>query len=177
VLFPMVSQGNGEATGVEFLFEKKPGDRWYGQANLSISRARHAGADGVLRPGSYDYPVILNVDGGVYLTERVLFSARLAWLSGRPYTPYDEAASSAAGYGLYDLNRVNAERAIDYIRLDLRVERPFRVGQAEVLVYGGVQNITNRRNFAGYYWDVRAESVKFQEQQGIFPILGLDWKF
>ena len=64
VLFPMVSQGTGEATGFEVLFEKKPGGRWYGQANLSISKAKHAGTDTVLRPGSYDYPVILNMDGG-----------------------------------------------------------------------------------------------------------------
>jgi hypothetical protein len=177
VLFPMASRGEGESTGVELLFEKKPGGRWYGQANLSISKARHAGTDGVLRPGSYDYPVILNMDGGAYVTDKVLLSARLSWLGGRPYTPYDETASKAAGYGLYDLARVNAERAIDYFRLDLRVERPFRVSQTELLVYGGVQNITNRRNFAGYYWDVRTESVKFQEQQGIFPILGIDWKF
>ena len=98
-------------------------------------------------------------------------------MSGRPYTPYDEAASKQAGYGLYDLARVNAERAPDYFRLDLRVERPFRVSQTELLIYGGVQNITNRQNFAGYFWDRRQQIVRFQEQQGIFPILGIDWKF
>jgi len=55
----------------------------------------HAGLDGVLRPGSFDYPFVLN------------------------------------------------ERAPDYGREDVRVDRTFTVG----------------------------------EQQGIFPILGLDWRF
>jgi hypothetical protein len=177
VLFPMVSAGRGEAAGVELLLEKKPGGRWYGQANLSISRARHAGLDGVLRPGSYDFPVIVNMDGGVLVTRGWLLTGRLSWLSGRPYTPYDAAASGAAGYGLYDLARVNGERAPDYFRLDLRAERTFRTGQTELLVFGGVQNVTDRRNFAGYYWDRRREEVRFQEQMGIYPILGLEWRF
>lgn len=177
VLFPMVSQGRGKATGLEVLFEKKPGGRWYGQANLSIAKASHAGTDGRLRPGSYDYPVILNMDGGARVTNHWLLTARLSWLGGRPYTPYDEAASVRAGYGLYDLTRVNGERAQDYFRLDLRLERLFRVAQSEWLVFGGVQNVTNRRNFAGYFWDRRSQAVRLQEQQGVFPILGIVWRF
>ena len=41
----------------------------------------------------------------------------------------------------------------------------------------GVQNVTNRRNFASYSWNRRTNAQQFGEQQGIFPILGLDWRF
>jgi hypothetical protein len=37
--------------------------------------------------------------------------------------------------------------------------------------------VTNRRNFSGYTWNRRTNTVRFQEQQGLFPILGLEWKF
>jgi len=177
VLFPMASEGRGEASGLELLFEKKPGGRWYGQANISLSRARHAGQDGIMRPGSYDSPVIVNVDGGVNVPAKLLLTARMAWLSGRPYTPYDEAASVAAGRGLFDLTNVNGARASDYFRLDLRVERAFRVRAGDLVLFGGVQNVTNRQNFAGYYWNRRTSTVQFQAQTGIFPIAGLDWRF
>ena len=38
-------------------------------------------------------------------------------------------------------------------------------------------NVTNRRNFASYSWNRRTNAQQFGEQQGIFPILGLDWRF
>lgn len=177
VLFPLTSAGSGQATGVELLFERKPGGRWYGQANLAISKARHAAADGVLRPGSYDYPVIFNLDGGWQLTSRWLLSSRVSWLGGRPFTPFDEPASIAAGRGVFDLSAVNGRRAPDYFRADVRIERAFTLSRTELTVFGGVQNLTNRRNFSGYYWNRRFEVVQFQEQMGAFPILGLDWRF
>ena len=35
---------------------------------------------------------------------------------------------------------------------------------------------TNRRNFASYSWNRRANTQQSGEQQGIFPILGFDWR-
>ena len=43
ILFPMVSAGRGHVDGVELFAERKPGaGRWHGQANLAVSRTRHA---------------------------------------------------------------------------------------------------------------------------------------
>ena len=177
VLFPMSSDGRGQATGVELMAERKPGGRWYGQANLSFSRARHAGLDGVLRAGSYDSPIVANADGGVRWPSGWLVTSRVAFYSGRPYTPIDEAASAAAGRSVFDLRAVNGKRAPNYFRLDLRLERTLSARGGDVTIYGGVQNLTNRRNFAGYYWSRRSNSVVYQEQLGIFPILGFEWRF
>ena len=105
------------------------------------------------------------------------FSARLSFLSGRPYTPYDQAVSTAQRRGVYDLTRVNAERAPDYGRVDLRVDRTFTVGGQPLNIFLGVQNVTNRKNFASYSWNRRTNEQQFGEQQGIFPILGFDWRF
>jgi hypothetical protein len=178
VLFPMVSEGRGRASGVELLAERKPGGRWYGQANLSFSRARHAGQDGVYRPGSYDYPIILNADAAYQVSDAWQVSGRLAWLGGRPFTPFDEVRSLLAGRGVFDLARVNAERTPDYFRLDVRVERAFAAsGERPLFVFFGVQNVTNRKNVAGYDWNRRLGETRLQEQMGIFPILGLEWRF
>ncbi len=85
--------------------------------------------------------------------------------------------STAQRRGVYDLTRVNAERAPDYGRVDIRVDRTFTVGGQPLNVFLGVQNVTNRRNFASYSWNRRTNAQQFGEQQGIFPILGLDWRF
>jgi outer membrane receptor protein involved in Fe transport len=178
IVFPMVSAGRGQVDGVELFAERKPdAGRWYGQANLAVSRARHAGLDGVLRSGSFDYPVIANLAGAYRVSPAWELSTRVAYLRGRPFTPFDIAASTSQRRAVYDLAQVNASRVPDYFRLDLRIERRFRVGKDEVSVFGGVQNVTNRRNLAGYSWDRRQNTIRVSEQLGIFPIVGLDWAF
>jgi hypothetical protein len=177
ILFPLTSAGEGYSEGVEIFVEKRLTAKLYGQGNLSFSRTRHAGLDTVLRPGSFDYPFVFNLLGGYRLSPVWEFSARLSFLSGRPFTPYDQVVSTAQRRGVYDLTRVNAERAPDYGRVDLRVDRTFTVGGQPLNLFFGVQNLTNRRNFASYSWNRRTNTQQFGEQQGIFPILGFDWRF
>lgn len=178
ILFPMVSSGTGEARGIEFFAERAAaGGRWHGQVNLSVSRVVHAGLDGVARPGSFDYPAIANGTGTYRLSSRWDLSARLAYLAGRPYTAFDLDASRRQARAVNDLTRVNAARLPDYFRLDLRVDRRFSVNHRPVSVFAGVQNVTNRRNVAGYSWDRRGNAPTTLEQLGIFPIVGLDWSF
>jgi hypothetical protein len=177
ILFPLTSAGEGYSEGLEFFVEKRLTSKVYGQGNLSFSRTRHAGIDGVLRPGSFDYPLVFNLVGGYRLSSAWEFSGRLSFLSGRPFTPYDEPVSTAQRRGVYDLTRVNAARAPDYGRVDLRVGRTFALNDRPLEIFLGVQNLTNRRNFASYSWNRRTNSQQFGEQQGIFPIIGLEWRF
>ena len=177
ILFPLTSAGAGYSEGVEFFVEKRLTSKLYGQGNLSFSRARHAGLDRVLRPGSFDYPFVFNLLGGYRLSPAWEFSARLSFLSGRPFTSYDQAVSTAQRRGVYDLTRVNAERAPDYGRVDIRADRTFTVRGQPLNVFFGVQNVTNRRNFSSYSWNRRTNSQQFGEQQGIFPTLGFEWRF
>jgi hypothetical protein len=176
-LFPLTSAGTGESSGLELFVEKRLTSKIYGQANLAFSRTRHAGLDGVRRPGSFDYPSIFNLTGGYRLSPRWEFSTRLSVLSGRPYTPFDTTTSTAQYRGVYDLSRVNAGRAPAYARFDVRVDRTFTIDGRALNVFAGVQNLTNRRNVGGYIWNRAINAADVNEQQGIFPILGFDWRF
>lgn len=179
VLFPMESTGRGEAYGIEFLAERKPepDTKWYGQANVSVSRARYAGRDGVLRPGSFDYPVVVNATASYRLSEKWELAARTSFLGGRPYTPIDPVLSAAGRRAIYDLARVNDLRAPSYFRSDLRIDRRFTVNGRPLSVFAGAQNITNRKNVSGFTWDRRNGGIRKLEQMGLFPIIGLDWQF
>lgn len=177
ILLPYASAGRGRVRGVEILVEKKFRDRWFGQTNISISRTRHAALDGIFRPGTYDYPVIFNAVGGYKLTRKWDVSGRFVYLSGKPYTPFDEALSKEQRRGIYDVARVNAVRAPDYLRLDLRLDRTFTVRDKPLLIFFGVQNVTNRRNIAQAAWDRRRNELRFNRQLGLFPLIGMDWQF
>lgn len=177
LLFPLTSAGRGRVRGVEVFIEKKFSEKWFGQANFGIQRARQAGLDGVLRPASFEYPYIFNAVGGYRLNPKWEFSTRVAYLAGRPFTPYNVAESTSQRRPIFDLTRVNTERLPDYFRLDLRVDRSIKVWGKPVLLFFGAQNVTNRRNVAGLSWNRRTNRSVTGEQLGIFPNIGLDWRF
>jgi outer membrane receptor protein involved in Fe transport len=153
VLFPMVSGGRGRVRGAELFLEKRFTDKWFGQANIARQRARQAGLDGIGRSASYEYPWIFNAVGGYRLTRKWELSMRAAYLTGRPFTPFDLEESTRQRRPIFDLTRVNAERQPDYFRLDLRVDRTLSVRGKPLLLFFGAQNVTNRVNVAGYSWN------------------------
>jgi hypothetical protein len=177
ILFPMSSAGRGRVQGVEFFVEKKFTEKWFGQANLSFSSSKQAGLDEILRPSSFDYRRVFNLVGGYRLTKKWELSTRVAYLSGRPFTPFDEVNSIAQRRGIFDLNRVNGERLPDYFRLDIRADRTFTIRDKPLLVFFGLQNVTNRKNIAGYGWDRTVNGIELNEQLGVFPLVGMDWRF
>ncbi len=177
IVFPLTSAGRGRARGLEFFVEKKFTDKWFGQANFALMRSRQGGLDGVLRPSTFDYPRVFNAVGGYKINSKWEFSLRGSFLSGRPYTPYDEVLSRQLNRGAFDLAQVNALRLPSYARLDVRVDRMFIVRDKPFLVFAGAQNVTNRKNIAGQGWNRNTNTSKFEEQQGLFPLVGIDWRF
>ncbi len=177
ILFPLSSAGRGRAQGIEFFVEKKFSDRFFGQANFSSSSSTQAGLDGLQRPANFDYRHVLNVTAAWQATRKWDVSARLSYLSARPYTPFDIAASQAQDRGIFDLGKVNALRFPAYFRTDLRVNRKLTLRGKPLNFYLGAQNLTNRKNIAGYTWNRRLGAIQTDKQLTLFPDFGLEWRF
>jgi hypothetical protein len=177
ILMPYTSAGRGRARGMEFFVEKKFSGRWFAQGNLSISNSSFAGLDGVRRPGAYDYPVVVNAVVGYTLTETWDISSSFRAMSGRPYTPFDEAPSTAQNRGIYDLSRIGGLRSTAYVRADIRFDRTFTVHHEQLPFWAGIQNVTNRRNVTGVRWNQNTNRSEPYRQEGLFPLIGIDWKF
>ncbi|MGJ5816917.1 TonB-dependent receptor [Paludibaculum fermentans] len=177
ILMPYTSAGRGRARGIEFFLEKKFRGRWFAQTNLSISSTRFSGLDGVRRPGTYDYPVVFNAVAGYKLTSKWDVSASFRAMSGRPYTPFNEALSTAQNREIYDLTRVNGLRAPAYFRPDFRFDRTFTVRNKPLLFWVGIQNVFDRRNVVGVRWNQNTNRSENFRQEGLFPLVGIDWKF
>jgi hypothetical protein len=177
ILMPYTSAGRGKARGMEIFVEKKFRGRWFAQANLSISSTKFSGLDGVGRPGSYDYPTVFNAVVGYELTKKWDVSAAVRMMSGRPYTPFNEALSTEQNREIYDLTRINGLRAPAYFRPDIRFDRTFTVREKPLLFWVGIQNVTSRRNVFGVRWNQNTNRSENLRQEGFFPLIGIDWTF
>ena len=177
ILFPLTSAGRGRVRGFEVFVEKRFSEKWFGQANFARQQARQGALDGIRRPASFEYPYIFNLVGGYRLTPKWELSVRSSYLTGRPFTPFNTAESTSQRRPIFDLNQVNAERLPDYFRLDVRLDRTLTVWGKPLLLFFGAQNVTNRKNVAGYSWNRRTNQQITNEQLGIFPNIGLDWRF
>jgi hypothetical protein len=72
---------------------------------------------------------------------------------------------------------VNARRAPAYFRLDARVDRNATIFGNPAILFFGLQNVTGRRNVSGYTWDRWTNAPEAAEQLGVFPMVGLEWRF
>jgi len=104
-------------------------------------------------------------------------SALWRYAAGRPYTPYDVAASIKARAGRLDRTMTNALTYDDYHRLDVRAERLFVTRNAAVTLFGEVINVYNRDNILMYDWSNTLKQPLPIYQWGITPVAGIRVQF
>ena len=176
LLFPLTSEGSGESYGIEVYAQKKLTDRFYGQISYSYSQTEHEALDGVRRDASFDIPHTFTLLGGYRIGDWE-FSGKFTYASGRPYTPYLTDASVAQNRAIFDLSQINAERAPEYHRLDLRVDRYFNFPDWSLLVFMDVLNVYNRENVQQFIWNPKTRSRDFIPQYALIPNIGFNVKF
>lgn len=153
VWLPLKNGGRGEAQGVELSFRAHWKDSVELLTSTSYSKTLYAAADGILRPGNFDFPLVGNGMVTLKLPGKIFAAIRDTYASGRPYTPFDIPDSKQQSRGVYDLSRVNALRGPAYNRVDADLHRAFHVRGGTLSLYGGLENALNRANFLGYAWE------------------------
>lgn len=105
--------------------------------------------------------------------ERWNLSTLFRYASGRPYTPYDVAASTKAGGGRYDRTKNNALNMPPYHRLDVRAERLFVFKRTAITIFAEVDNLYDRDNVLSYEWSKTLKQGEPVYQWGITPVAGV----
>ncbi|MBN2411661.1 TonB-dependent receptor [candidate division KSB1 bacterium] len=168
---PLVSKGTGRAAGLELLIQKKLSVLpLYGTVSLSYNKAEFKALDGIKRPGSFDQRWIMNIGGGYVFNNEWEFSMRYRYVTGRPYTPYNEDLSKS--FTLYNSKRVSTN-----FYLDLRLDKRWFCKNLTFITYFDIQNIFNRKiytvprynDFDGKFEDVNGI--------GILPSIGFSVEF
>lgn len=148
----LISTASGRAYGVEAMF------RWQipGKLNLvsafTLYRSEFRNNDNSSYiASSWDNRFILNVSGTYNLPHQWSVGAKLSYIGGAPYTPYDIEKSSLVGawdvqgrpyydYALYHTGRLD-----NFAQLDIRVDKNFYYRRCMFGIYIDIQNITGSK--------------------------------
>ncbi|MBN2370271.1 MAG: TonB-dependent receptor [Vicinamibacteria bacterium] len=176
-LAPLVSSGEGRARGVELYLQKKFRRGFYGQVSYAFSKTEHVALDGVRRLADVDLPHVFQLVGGVKITPSFEISTHFCYSSGPPMTPLIADESRAQNRMVLDFNRINAERAPLYHRLDVRLDRRFSFGWGNFVAYIEVDNVYDRKNIRFETWNSNTRQREFEYQAGLLPIAGINVEF
>lgn len=173
----LVDGGKAYTRGVEVTVQKKLATKLYGLLSASVFRSRYRDYNGVWRDRAFDNRFTFQVEGGYKPNNKWEFSARWLFAGGRPYTPFDEVASSEARRGVLDVNHINGERLSDYHSLNLRVDRRFHYSGSNLIFYLSVWNAYGRKNLDNYVWNEVSNQKEENTQWGTLPVFGLEYEF
>jgi hypothetical protein len=188
VWLPLTSAGTAQSRGLELALRA----HWRNRAQLLLSAASsqttYRALDGIRRPGNFDTPLSATALGNIRLWKGIQLDLRDSASSGRPYTPFDLTDSLAQSRGIYDLTRINALRGPLYNRLDIELERRFRVSKGAFDLHAGAENLLNRGNLMGYVWlndcqlswgcgNSSGLPIAKADQIGRYPVFSLRYEF
>jgi hypothetical protein len=168
------NDGIGRIWGAEASARLQPTHRTSGFLSYTLSRSRRNDHGDAWRLFDYDQTHILTVAGALRLGQGWDLSGTFRYVSGNPMTPV-VASTYNASTDLYrpTYGAVNSERNAPFHRLDLRVEKAWRVGGGSLALYLDVQNVYNRRNPEGLSYNFDFSRSAPIPGLPVIPSLGL----
>ena len=168
------NDGIGRIYGGEASARLRPTEKANGFLSYTLSRSERNDHGQEWRPFSWDQTHILTIAGAYRLGRSWDLSATFRYVTGNPITPVVGAVYDART----DIYRpvygaVNSDRSNAFHRLDLRIEKSWRVRAASIAAYLDVQNAYNRKNEEGRTYNFDYSEVGVISGLPLIPSLGL----
>jgi hypothetical protein len=174
--------GRGKNYGVEVSFEKSFSNNSYYLLNGSLFQSTFSGLDNRERNTAFNgnYSIHL-LAGKEFVTHskrnRFGMNLKVTQSGGRRYVPIDLEKSIQQKKEVENWSTAFEKKLPDYFRMDFqlvyRTNRPHYSSEWRL----DIQNITNHRNAAFYYYDVKAESIQLKRQIGFLPLISYRIEF
>ena len=154
--------------------------------SASLYDSKYKGSDGILRNTRYNGNYGITFTGGKEITTGDKFKNRIIGLNiktifsgGFRDTPIDlEATQALPGQGVvYDEDEAYTVKYPAYFRTDIRISLKRNRPNATHTIALDVQNVTNRKNIYGKYYNEESNSIKTSYQTSLIPILSYKIEF
>jgi TonB family protein len=168
------NDGIGRIYGGEASAKLRPTTKSSGFLSYTLSRSERNDHGQEWRLFSWDQTHILTLAGAYRLGRGWDLSATFRYVTGNPITPVVGSIYNARTDTYSPIyGAVNSERSNVFHRVDLRVEKSWRVPSGSIAAYLDVQNAYNRRNEEGRAYNFDYSEVGVIAGLPLIPSLGL----
>ena len=175
----LVNGGEGRSYGVQFLLRHELAKGFFGWVAYTILRSERKDADsGVYRLFDFDQTHVLTALASYDLGKGFDIGVRGRYASGYPRTPVVGSYfdSRSATYQPI-LGNKNSIRIPEFLELDVRVAKRFKLQSSSLEIYLDVQNVSNRKNPEEIAYNADYSQQRYIEGLPILPVLGVKWEF
>jgi hypothetical protein len=140
------STANGEAYGLEFLFQQRLYKGFYGIGSYTLGWSKFDDSMGELVPSSWDSRHILNLTVGKKFGKDWELGVNWRYQTGLPYTPFSDVSNQVSFWninnaGIRDYTQINTQRAAASNTIDLRIDKKWFFDKFTLNLYFDIENI------------------------------------
>jgi hypothetical protein len=180
----LTNKGLGQNYGLELSYERSLYKDFYYLLSVSIFDSKYKAANN----NWYNTRFNTNYAGSISLGKewtlsekrksRIIgFNVKVVYVGGLRYTPIDLPASIIAGETRYVDSETFKNKNPDYFRPDIRISLKRNYKRLTSTLALDVQNIANRKNVGGQYFDSKTGKIKYYYQSQIIPLLSYRLEF
>jgi hypothetical protein len=178
----MVNEGTGRNYGLEVSLEKYLSNHFYYTLSTSLYQSKYTAKDGVERNTRFNGNTLTTLLAGKeFVSSNGLktfgINIKTIYAGGLRTTPIDEDRSRSAGYGIYKQKEAYTLQNPAYFRGDLRVSMKWNRKHLTSTLSLDIQNLTNRQNVFGQYFDSEKNKIVTSYQTGLIPVLNYKVEF
>jgi hypothetical protein len=178
---PLLNDGLGRNYGVELTIEQFMHNNVYFLLSASLYESKYKATDNVWRSTRYNGNANVTFTGGkeFILSKNRVFGVNLRTIysGGFRDTPINVAESVTKGETVYYEERAFTEQNPAYFRSDLRLSLKRNKAKSTHTLALDIQNVSNRKNVFGSYFEPLTGKVKTSYQTPLIPILSYKIEF
>ncbi len=178
-----VNKGTGTNYGIELTLERFFEQNYYFLLTTSLFESKYRALDGVERNTRYNNNFICNAIAGKEFpvgknkTNAFVLDLKIVWSGGVPLTPIDLDSSIATGKTVFETSKRYSEKAPDFFRMDFKIGYRKNGKKSSHYFFLDIQNLTNRQNVYGHYFDAQEQKIETIYQLGFVPIFNYRVQF
>ena len=178
----LINKGDGKNYGLEVSFEKSFSNNLYYLVNGSLFQSTFTSGGQPEKNTAYNGNYIFHLLAGKEFETgnkraRIGLNLRVTQAGGRRYVPIDLDKSTQAKREIHNWDAAFDKQLPAYFRTDFQFVYRSNQHRYSSEWRLDIQNITNHRNAAYFYYDVRTESIVLKKQFGFIPLLSYRIEF
>ena len=138
----LLSNGKGKSYGLEFLYQQKLQNNFYGIFSYTFFFSEFSNLDNIYLPSVWDNRHLISFTGGYKLKKNWEISSKLRYTGNTPYAPVDTASSSLSYPEIiFDYSQLGNYFLQSFTKLDLRVDKRWNFKSTSMNFYIDIENI------------------------------------